>query len=179
MSNHSAQGLGSIRQKPTNKTWQETLAPVIRDIISKVGLSNEKNLRRELRLVGPLPGSYQYKVWRQEIAFRLGKKERKKQLHPRLETNEGQVILPLGSSKKPTDRQMNILLHTLGLDYKPRHTRNHFAAYPEEDDWNDLLELEKLELMFRTERGVLDKLSPGMVYFHATEKGKRLAGAYE
>lgn len=178
MSNHSAQEPGLIHQKPTNKTWQETLAPVIRNIIEKVGLSNEKNLRKELRLVGPLLGSYQYKVWRQEIAFQLGKKERKKQLPPRLETNEGQVPLPVGDGKKPTDKQIDILLHALGLDYNPRHTRNHFAAYPEEDDWGDLLELEKLGLMFRAESSVLDKLSPGMVYFHATEKGKRLAGAY-
>lgn len=76
-----------------DKTWTEHIRPLVRQIIKEVGFSDEEKLKKELRTRGPQSGTYPYQVWRREIAFQLGKKKRTVALHPRLETNDGQIEL--------------------------------------------------------------------------------------
>ena len=67
-----------------------------------------------------------------------------------------------------TKPEHHILLHTLGLTYKPRHNRNYFAAEPGTDDYRLCESLAKQGLM---KRGT--STSGGLIYFYATDEGEQ------
>lgn len=57
--------------------WRNKAAPIIARVIAEAGTADEKALRKALREAYPF-GPYEYhplKIWRDEIAFQLGKKK--------------------------------------------------------------------------------------------------------
>lgn len=69
-------------------------------------------------------------------------------------------------------QQLHILRHALGLTYRPRHDRNHFAAPPVTEDFDVCEQLVAAGLM---RKGRIT--NSGLVYFHATVKGERAVHA--
>lgn len=70
-----------------------------------------------------------------------------------------------------THRDRAVLRHTLGLNYTPRHNRNHFCADPDGEDYRTCKTL--------TERGLMSQgytNDTGSVYFHATLGGMTAMG---
>lgn len=66
-----------------------------------------------------------------------------------------------------TDRQMQLLKHTLGLDHKEMPYRNYFATSEDCDVYKNLKQLEAFGYMFSEKR---NKPSQS-IYFYVTEKG--------
>lgn len=58
-------------------TWRQRAAPIIHDVIARVGREDEKALRRELRKAYPFMErmGFCYKVWLDEIRCQLGKRQ--------------------------------------------------------------------------------------------------------
>jgi hypothetical protein len=77
-------------------TWRERAAPVIAEVIERVGIDDEVRLRKELRDAYPFgPRKYHpYKVWLDEIKFQLGEKERRASGRPVGSTPEPPADLP-------------------------------------------------------------------------------------
>lgn len=80
--------------------------------------------------------------------------------------------------KEMTKKQIEIMRHTLGADSDAPGYRNYFAAEPETDDYDEILSLVMLGLMKRG-RSWEGNISGELVYFHVTEKGKKLLGIEE
>ena len=68
-----------------------------------------------------------------------------------------------------SERHREIITHALGLGRSDHPYRNHYVAYPENDDWPVLFEMVDMGLL--THRP--DSLSDGTV-FHVTETGREL-----
>ena len=70
-----------------------------------------------------------------------------------------------------TQEQLDILRHTVGLDKGTKPYRNHFAADPGHEDYDDLTELCTMGLMIKRQSPVSsDKL------FHITDMGCWMLG---
>jgi hypothetical protein len=61
------------------KTWRDHYRPVIAKVISEVGISDMKALRKALREAFPNPPRkfHPYKIWLDEIKVQLGTKKKK------------------------------------------------------------------------------------------------------
>lgn len=59
------------------ETWRQRAKPVIMEVIRKVGLSDEKRLRKALKEAYPFGErrNFPYKVWLDEIKVQTGKKK--------------------------------------------------------------------------------------------------------
>jgi len=59
-----------------SQSWRNKAAPVIAEVIGRVGIDDDVLLRRELRKAYPfgLRERWPYKVWLDEIKVQLGKK---------------------------------------------------------------------------------------------------------
>lgn len=71
--------------------------------------------------------------------------------------------------EKLTDREIDIMRHSLGRDYpwkKPKDFRNYFAAEPESEDYRLIEQLVGLGLMQRGHTA-----PGGLVYFHVSTAG--------
>ena len=77
------------------------------------------------------------------------------------------------SNEALSDKERQILAHTLtgGLDTKVY--RNFFAAGLDTEDWKTCLELVQKGLMYRYANS---KVLKNVIYFHATEEGAAAAG---
>ncbi len=73
-----------------------------------------------------------------------------------------------------TQRQTEILRHTLGADSRSPGYRNHYAAEPNGDNYADILALVEMGLMKRGR-----DIPGGLIYFHVTEAGQELIGVKE
>jgi len=62
----------------SDNTWRDKAAPIIRDVILRVGRKDDKRLRAELRKAYPFGerALWPYKVWLSEIKKQLGAKPR-------------------------------------------------------------------------------------------------------
>lgn len=69
-----------------------------------------------------------------------------------------------------SDRQIDVLCHSLGLNYSKKMYRNYFCAEPGHFDWGVLQELVGLGLM---ECRGEDRFS-SLIVFVVTEEGKRV-----
>lgn len=80
-------------------TWRDDCAPIIAEVIERVGRDDMKALRKELRAAFPYGerARWPYKVWLDEIRTQLGMKKRKDsagiQEPPRHEDLPGQLHL--------------------------------------------------------------------------------------
>lgn len=56
-------------------TWRDQAAPIISDVIRRVGREDKKSLRNALREAYPFGerSMYPYKVWRDEVRRQVGK----------------------------------------------------------------------------------------------------------
>tara|TARA_R110002095_G_scaffold133065_1_gene115527 strand:+ start:847 stop:1149 length:303 start_codon:yes stop_codon:yes gene_type:complete len=68
--------------------------------------------------------------------------------------------------------QLHILEHALGLDQANEPYRNYYVAIEGNDNWGDLVELEKRGLMDRQRIAVAAGVATGM--FHVTDAGRDL-----
>lgn len=58
--------------------WREIARPIIADTISKIGLDNDKKLKKALREAYPFGerANHPYKIWLDEIKRQTGKKKK-------------------------------------------------------------------------------------------------------
>jgi len=64
----------------SHQTWRQQAAPIIAEVIERVGREDMKALKRELRAAYPFGKRqyYPYKAWLLEVATQLGTRKRKK-----------------------------------------------------------------------------------------------------
>jgi hypothetical protein len=75
-----------------------------------------------------------------------------------------------------TDRQRDLLRHTLGADNRRPGWRNWFATEQEGEDWRTIQELVAAGLMKRGRDIPTGQLYYAMVYYHATAAGQEAVG---
>tara|TARA_R110002096_G_scaffold157992_3_gene323310 strand:- start:162 stop:458 length:297 start_codon:yes stop_codon:yes gene_type:complete len=73
---------------------------------------------------------------------------------------------------RTSPEQLHILEHALGLDQANEPYRNYYVAIEGNDNWGDLVELEKRGLMDRQRIAVAAGVATGM--FHVTDAGRDL-----
>ena len=76
---------------------------------------------------------------------------------------------------KPTKNQIEILLHSLGLNERNKKSyRNQYVLSKDSEGYSDCLEL--CEMDYMKNHGSLGEISGGMEVFTVTEKGKSYLG---
>lgn len=73
---------------------------------------------------------------------------------------------------EPSEAQLHILRHSLGLNYGKEIYRNHFCTNERTTDWPDCVALVDMGLMTRQKGGAL---TGGDDVFYVTEAGEKVA----
>lgn len=68
-----------------------------------------------------------------------------------------------------SEKQIDMMRHAIGLNYKPKHDRNYFALGEGSDGWQEWLDLEQRG--YATKRKATFQSAEPFYYFYLTEKG--------
>ncbi len=73
-------------------------------------------------------------------------------------------------------KQIELMLHSLGLTNSKKSYRNHFAAAPNTDDHIEILKL--VELGFMKKGGILNEGESLLIVYHVTKSGQEELDKY-